>query len=237
MEIALERIRNCVDGRLNLSNLGLSELPPLPDGLIELRCCNNQLTTLPELPSSLQTLYCSSNQLTSLPPLPSSLKTFACLLNQLTTLPPLPTSLDMMMCDMNKLIKLPEFPPSLTYLSCSGNQLTSLPSLSHGFEKIYCSNNPLETLPELPVTLRGLACVLPYNDRIYISNEMTPDIVQQLNHENQEWMEAQSKERCMKRCGGYEYELMHYFWNHDHVMKMKRMGYTIIDTCTYFNHS
>ena len=44
-------------------------------------------------------------------------------------------------------------------------------------------------MPELPSTLVSLACILPYNDKIYISNEMTPDQVQELNRENQEWME------------------------------------------------
>jgi len=79
--------------------------------------------------------------------------------------------------------------------------------------------------------------MLPHNGLLYTSNELTPDIVQQLNDENQEWMESQSKERCMKRCRGYEHELMHHFWNPDHVMKMKEMGHAIIDTYKYFNHS
>lgn len=225
MDIALLRIQHCVNGRLDLTNLGLSELPPLPDGLTELRCCHNQLTFLPELPSSLQTLYCSCNQLTSIPSLPSSLETFTCLINQLTTLPPLPTSLSMMMCDCNRITALPELPLYLTYLSCSCNQLTSLPSLHHGLSRLYCSSNELETLPELPSTLVGLACVLPYNDQIYISNEMTPEQVQQLNCENQEWMESLSKERCMKRCSIYYEELMHNRWNPERVVPLYDMGY------------
>jgi hypothetical protein len=228
MEIALQRIQHCVNGRLDLTNLGLSELPPLPENLTELRCCRNQLTTLPELPSSLQTLYCSCNQLTSIPSLPSSLETFTCLVNQLTTLPSLPTSLSMMMCDYNQLTALPEL-PHLSYLSCSGNQLTSLPSLPHGLTRLYCSSNELETLPELPSTLVGLACVLPYNDRIYISNEMTPDIVQELNQENEKWMDPYKKERCMKRCLTYKEEIMMKTWHPSRVEMLLEMGYDVED--------
>ena len=84
-------------------------------------------------------------------------------------------------------------------------------------------------MPELPSTLVGLACILPHNDRIYISNEMTPTIVQQLNQENQEWMEDQSRIRCMKRCAIYEEELMHNRWNPDRIDYLCSIGYMLGD--------
>jgi hypothetical protein len=83
----------------------------------------------------------------------------------------------------------------------------------------------LETFPELPSTLVGLACVLPHNDKIYISNEMTPEQVQQINRENQEWMEYLSKERCMKRCSTYYEELMCLRWHPDRVVYLYDRGY------------
>ncbi len=52
------------NGVLNVSNMGLTELPELPENLQDLNCINNQLTELPELPENLQKLSCSSNQLT-----------------------------------------------------------------------------------------------------------------------------------------------------------------------------
>jgi hypothetical protein len=75
MEEAIERVRKWTSGTLNLSNLGLTELPELPAGLTLLYCSNNQLTTLPDtLPAGLTTLYCFVNQLTTLPDtLPASL--------------------------------------------------------------------------------------------------------------------------------------------------------------------
>jgi hypothetical protein len=106
--------------------------------------------------------------------------------------------------------------------------LTSLPSLPHGLQKLYCSHNPLKSLPELPSTLLGLAYVLPHNDQLFISNELTPDIVKQLNDENQEWM-AQSKKRCTARCKIYKEEIMMKAWHPSRVEKLLEMGYDIED--------
>lgn len=225
MEIALQRIQDCINGVLDLSNLDLTEIPLLPSSLIELRCGTNRLTFLPELPPSLLRLYCSSNQLTFLPHLPSSLITLTCQFNQLKTLPPLPTTLTMILCDVNQLTTLPELPTQLTYLSCSMNQLTSLPTLSQGLEKLYCSDNLLQILPDLPLTLTGLACELPHTNHIFASNELTPDQIVQLNQENKEWMEYQSKVRCVERCSIYFLELMHNRWHPDRVFHLRKIGY------------
>jgi hypothetical protein len=86
----------------------------------------------------------------------------------------------------------------------------------------------LQTLPELPSTLLGLACVLPHNDKIYISNEMTPEIVQQLNDENQELM-SQSKERCVARCKKYKHEIMMVVWHPTRVAPLIEMGIDLED--------
>ena len=46
---------------LDLSNLGLTELPPIPDNCQVLYCHNNQLTDLPKL-DKCQYLYCCDNK-------------------------------------------------------------------------------------------------------------------------------------------------------------------------------
>jgi hypothetical protein len=53
MEKAKERIHVWTSGPLDLSGLGLTELPELPDGVTMLYCQNNQLTSLPTLPTTL----------------------------------------------------------------------------------------------------------------------------------------------------------------------------------------
>ncbi len=103
LEIAVQRIQRCVDRRLDLSNLHLTELPPLPDDLIMLRCDSNELTSLPELPSTLRILHCHQNQLTSLPELPPFLESLSCSNNPITSLPSLPSSLTQLVCIRNYL--------------------------------------------------------------------------------------------------------------------------------------
>jgi hypothetical protein len=146
----------------------------------------------------------------------------------LTTLPPLPSSLDKIRVDFNSLTTLPKLPLSLTHISCDANNLTSLPSLHHGLNKLHCFLNPLETLPELPSTLSSLSCRLPHNKQDFKSNEMTPEIVQQLNDENQELM-AQSKERCVARCKIYKEEIMMKVWHPKRMQMLYEMGYDVED--------
>lgn len=244
MEIALQRIQQCVDRRLDLSNLHLTELPVLPDDLIMLRCHSNELTSLPTLPPSLRILHChqnylhvlpelpplleslscSHNYIHYLPSLPSSLTQLVCMRNYLTTLPPLPQALKELCVDNNDIRWLPTLPP-LTSLSCCRNLLTSLPSLPL-LESLSCFANPLETMPELPSTLVYLTCILPHTNEPYAPFHLTPDMIHNLNRENQAWAESLSKERCMKRCSVYYEELMSLMWHPDRVKKLLEMGYT-----------
>ena len=61
MEHAIERVRTWTSGPLDLTFLGLKELPELPAGLTHLYCHNNQLTTLPDIPVGVQLLQCFNN--------------------------------------------------------------------------------------------------------------------------------------------------------------------------------
>jgi Leucine-rich repeat (LRR) protein len=108
MEEAIKRINQCIKEKgtvLNLSNLGLKELPNnLPNSLQELYCFNNKLKELPNnLPNSLQALYCSNNELKELPNnLPNSLRILYCHNNELKELPNnLPNSLQELYCSNN----------------------------------------------------------------------------------------------------------------------------------------
>lgn len=248
MAIALQRIRQCKDRRLDLSKLELTELPPLPDNLILLRCDSNQLTSLPTLPSTLKVFHCHSNQLTSLPELPPFLESLSCSHNPLSSLPPLPSSLTQLVCmrnyltelpplpygllelcfDYNYITRLPYLPPHLNELSCSYNQLTELPSLP-SLESLYLFSNPLISLPELPSTLIHVVCVLPHNNERFAPLRTTPEMIQQVNQANQEWMELQSMKRCMGRCSTYYEELMHQRWNPERVIPLYHMGYKMED--------
>ena len=249
MEIALQRIQQCRDKRLDLSKLHLTELPPLPDDLIMLRCDSNELTSLPELPSSLRILHCHSNHLSSLPELPpfleslscshnhisslpslpSTLTQLVCIRNYLTSLPPLPHSLEELCFDNNYITQLAMVPPHLTSLSCCRNQLTALPSLPDGLHSLFCFANPLETFPDLPSTLIYIVCTLPHTNERYAPLRLTHEMIHELNLESQKWTESVSMKRCMGRCSTYYEELMSLRWHPDRVDQLYYSGYGLGD--------
>ena len=88
-------------GKLGLSFMDVTTLPPLPPWLTHLTCYSTQLTTLPPLPPGLRFLYCTDNQLTTLPTLPPGLRYLYCARNQLATLPTLPSTLKELYCANN----------------------------------------------------------------------------------------------------------------------------------------
>lgn len=152
---------------LDLSSLGLTKLPKLPDNLKYLECDHNELTSLPTLPSNLLYLACDRNYLTTLPPLPDSLEALTCSMNTITSLPPLPNSLEELYCGDNKLKSLPTLPDSLQILECDNNYMKTLPTLPNNLKVLKCSNNLLMSVPKLPNSLFTLD--LRYNKlpRIY----------------------------------------------------------------------
>lgn len=135
-------------GILYADNLGLTQLPPLPFDLKELRCSSNRLKTLPALPPTLKCLSCSNNLLKSLPNLPCSLKELNCSDNLIKELPALPTSLVNLRVSNNSLSGLNAcLPPSLEYLDCSHNRLLTLPQLPDSLKTLICYKNLLQFLP------------------------------------------------------------------------------------------
>ena len=121
MDEAKRRINECIrtgSTSLDLSRLGLTSLPELPDTLTHLDCSYNQLTILPELPDTLTILECIYNQLTELPELPDTLTHLNCYNNQLTVL---------LWSQSDSVSSKPELPDTLTHLYCRNNQLTVLP--------------------------------------------------------------------------------------------------------------
>lgn len=139
------------DDILDLSNLGLNELPPIPDDCSELDCSDNNLTFLPELPNC-TTLICYNNKLTSLPKLPNCFE-LGCSENQLTSLPDLPKC-KILYCRQNKLRSLPNLPICFC-LDMRNNKITSLPDLPNVWQ-FRCYGNDFLYIPSrLYFKLRG----------------------------------------------------------------------------------
>jgi hypothetical protein len=143
---------------LNCRRNLLTELPPLPKSLQHLMCDNNRLVALPDLPEGLETLICCSNRLTTLPTLPPTIHRLECTRNQLIVLPTLPANLGKFWCDNNVLESLPPLPASLTNLGMDNNFVRDLGSLPPKLEYLWCANNRLTSLSTIPSTIRKLSC-------------------------------------------------------------------------------
>lgn len=171
---------------LYCENNNLTELPNLPESLLELHCSNNQLTSLPEIPLELQQLYCSNNQLIKLPDFiydekskkniytfkqDYRIKKLICNNNQLTYLPKLPDSLEYLECSNNNITSLPPLPYLINYLDISYNKITKLPDnihYLHYFYSLICNNNKITSLPYiLPERLERL--IISNNPIAYLS--------------------------------------------------------------------
>jgi len=146
----IEDLKNIPEGitELDISGLGLTTLPKLPQGLTILKCGFNQLTSLYNLAMVQRTegpdagikdarVFCN---------LPQGLTELDCRNNDLTSLDNLPSSLTKLYCDRNELTSLDTLPQGLTVLHCYDNKLTSLDNLPQGLTVLFCNNNKLTSL-------------------------------------------------------------------------------------------
>lgn len=170
---AVERIKQFLNTKgattLDLSSLGLRDLPPLPSKLKELNVSNNRLTYgLSCLPQGLLSLKVSYNGLRSLPDLPAGLTSLDASNNQIcclgkneqykSGLPSLPQKLLLLNLSNNCLRGLPRLPDGLTSLDLSNNELykDGLPELPKRLLSFKVSHNSLRSLPALPDGLTSI---------------------------------------------------------------------------------
>ena len=173
-ERRIEKARQEGAGKLDLSSIGLTEVPESIASLTQLQrldLSNNQLTELPKSIASLtqlQRLDLSNNQLTELPKSLASLTQLEWLYlgwNQLTELPELPesiaslTRLKWLYLHKNQLTELPEslaFLIQLQEINLEGNQLTELPESLASLTQLQSLDLSYNQLTELPESLASL---------------------------------------------------------------------------------
>lgn len=222
---AAERIyewvyKNKPEEPLNLSNLHLTSLPEIPEGVQRLICSNNKLTSLPEnLPHSIRNLYCVENKLTRLPKnLPPRLEKLSCSYNKLKTLPHnLPNTLTEIYCDGNEIEYLPEsLPPNLTMLYCQMNRFKSLPeSIKRTTHFFYSSeNNDFPKIDTKKLALEGYEGMHTY------MTENTYDYYKRIL----EYVERQRRPIVNERTRAIKEELMEKAWHPDRVRKWIEAG-------------
>ncbi|ELM1617142.1 hypothetical protein Q3P50_000297 [Salmonella enterica] len=187
-ETALQQLRDLEleesgESRLDLGDLKLTSLPPLPEWITELDVRFNSLSALPDnLPASLKNLTAGSNKLTSMPDrLPARLETLDVSNNQITIMQGrLPDGLSKLNLNHNQLTELPEeLPQGLEVLDVSKNKLTRLPeTLPEKLRKLYVYENKITDLPEtLPPELKEL---LVQDNHLTALPEILPDGLESL---------------------------------------------------------
>ena len=167
MEEALRRIRRWKKQKkprkwLNVSGLGLTELPLIPSKVRRLLCVRNQLKTFDNLPKRLQELACGGNTFETLETLPPNLKKlYCCGVKTLKCINKVPDSIEYMnlgYCSyLETIYHLPSCLESLDLRDTYRLNYIEYfpPNLNH----IYITDADLETLPPLPVTLTVLECL------------------------------------------------------------------------------
>jgi len=128
MDVARERINQWRAGgidteTLDLSNLGLTELPQLPSKLKRLNCSGNNLTVIPELPIELEYLNCSKNKIYLIEKFPINCKYIDCSYNVLKSLPEIPIDCIYLDISHNEFKRIPILPDTIEYLNYFDNYI------------------------------------------------------------------------------------------------------------------
>lgn len=143
--------------KIRLSHNKLTELPPLPRGLISLNLDDNVFSTLPSLThTKLEFLTLKDNNISLLPDLPHTLEILLASRNNLHILQRLPDSIKNLNLDGNKLVEINRLPASVDLFSATDNQLTHITELPGALRSLFLARNKLTQLPELPLTLGEL---------------------------------------------------------------------------------
>lgn len=128
MDTARDRINqwrsnNLETETLDLSNLGLTELPYLPSTVKRLNCSNNSLTIIAELPESLEYINCSKNKIYLIEEFPINCRYIDCSYNVLKSLPEIPIDCTYLDISHNEFKRIPILPDTIEYLNYFDNYI------------------------------------------------------------------------------------------------------------------
>lgn len=197
---------------VDLTGLPITELPPIPDGIVSLNCSAcYRLMSLPEtLPDSIERLCINNTNIKTLPKkLPNSLVDLWCAKSQLECLPEtLPDSIVYIDCSYTNITKLPEhLPASLESLFCRYSKLSSLPqTFPQLLWEFYCYGTFLPPCPESHI-------ILPQTYLHYV-NEYTKRKI----HLYSEFAAIHEKKRCVDRCKRFKQELIEFTWHPSRII-------------------
>lgn len=144
------RINDCLNNggtTLDISNLGLIELPNIPKTVKYLFCSCNKITKISlSYLKTLELLDCSTNKISEIEDLPESLIELLCKDNRLENINTINNcnKLERLDCSNNKISSIPKI-NSLRIIKCSYNKITELPALSN-LKILICKHNKLKSI-------------------------------------------------------------------------------------------
>lgn len=97
-EELLHRFANYEYGVLNVSNLDILSIPPIPKDVKEFDCSNTSIRKLPNLPNCIEYLNCSNTKINKIQNLPKSLKILNCENTEITKFPRLGENIEWLNC-------------------------------------------------------------------------------------------------------------------------------------------
>lgn len=174
------RFNECTESNnklLDLSHLGLTDLPNIPPqikylfinnnlfnknlnlshlkNLKILDCSNNSLTSLPTLPEFLEEILCRNNSIDNIDVITKyNIKRLDCSYNKINKIPII-DSLEILYCSHNNIVHIPCM-NNLKKLDCRSNMISIIESMKN-LELLECDKNKLSSIKDFP-TLKYLFC-------------------------------------------------------------------------------
>ncbi|EFL3764249.1 DUF5503 domain-containing protein [Escherichia coli] len=155
---ALVRMFKCVElhsNELNLSNLFLGSVPPLPEWIEMLRLNDNQLVSI-QVPESCKELELEFNILTEFPKVPNGITLISVNNNQISRIDSFPPKSKNIFISNNKLSEIPAIPDTAEVFECSGNNIKEIRHFPKNLKEAHIEYNDIEVVPAIPGNLKLL---------------------------------------------------------------------------------
>ena len=149
---ALVRMFKCVElhsNELNLSNLFLGSVPPLPEWIEMLRLNDNQLVSI-QVPESCKELELEFNILTEFPKVPNGITLISVNNNQISRIDSFPPKSKNIFISNNKLSEIPAIPDTAEVFECNGNNIKEIRYFPKNLKEAHIEYNDIEVVPAIP---------------------------------------------------------------------------------------
>ena len=155
---ALVRMFKCVklhSNELNLSNLFLGSVPPLPEWIEILSLIHNELDSI-QVPESCKELEVDFNNLTEFPQVPDGITLISVNNNLISHIDSFPPKIEKIFISHNKLSEIPAIPDTTAVFDCGYNKIQEIRYFPKNLKEARIGYNNIEVVPAIPGNLKLL---------------------------------------------------------------------------------